>query len=276
MTGISEQPVIFVVSDSIGETAELVARAAVSQFNSGHVEIRRFPHVDSADAINEVIDQARQQKTIIAYTIIVPELRDHTRRAAEAAGVPGVDIMGPMMDALSLVIDVKPKLKPGLIHKLDEDYFRRIEAVEFAVKYDDGKDPRGALRADVVLVGVSRTSKTPVSMYLAHRRLKVANIPLVPEVPPPQEILLIPPGKVVGLTVSPEQLHSIREERLKTIGLRADANYANLERILQELEYADSVFKKLGCPVVDVTNKAVEETAVRVLEIINRGARYGD
>ena len=268
-------PVVYVVSDSIGETAELVARAATSQFNGGQVEIRRFPHIDSEDAIYEVIQAASVRKSMIAYTIIVPELRNLLKHHADLAGVLSVDIMGPMMEALGTLTGIEPKLQPGLVHKLDEEYFRRVEAVEFAVKYDDGRDPRGVFRADAVLIGVSRTSKTPVTMYLAHRRLKVANIPLVPEIPPPKELFEIPASKVVGLTVSPQELHDIREERLKTIGLRGDANYANLERILQELEYADVIFKRVGCPVVDATHKAVEETAVRVLEIINRGSRNG-
>jgi regulator of PEP synthase PpsR (kinase-PPPase family) len=138
------------------------------------------------------------------------------------------------------------------------------------VKYDDAKDPRGFLQADAVLVGVSRCSKTPVSMYLAHRRLKVANLPLVPEVPLPKEILTIPRDRIVGLRVDPMKLSQIRQERVRAMGLSRDRNYADLERILMELDYAETIFRRLGCPVVDVTNKAVEETAVRVLELIHR------
>jgi regulator of PEP synthase PpsR (kinase-PPPase family) len=268
--------VVFVVSDSVGETADLVARAAISQFGGTAADIRRFPMIDDIPALREVVDAARMQPTMIVYTIIVPQLREELKRLTEEFGLPAVDIMGPMLNGLTQVLGREPKLEPGLVHKLDEDYFRRVEAVEFAVKYDDGKDPRGFLRADVVLLGVSRSSKTPVSMYLAHRRIKVANLPLVPEVTLPRELFIVPPGRVVGLRVSPEKLHDIREERVKTIGLRSDANYSNLERILLELNYAEDVFKKVGCPVVDVTNKAVEETAVRVLEIINREVRFGD
>lgn len=264
------------VSDSIGETGELVARAAAAQYNAGCVEIRRFPLIDSPEAILEVVGLAANEQSIICYTIVIPELRRLLGDEARRVGVPAFDVMGPMMESLEKVMVQRPKYQAGLAHQLNDDYFRRIEAVEFAVKYDDGKDPRGCFRADVVLIGVSRTSKTPVSMYLAHRRLKVANIPLVPEISPPEELYRIPVGKVVGLTVSPMQLHSIREERLKTIGLKADANYASLERILKELDYAEAIFKRLGCPVVDCTNKAVEETAVRVLEIIKRGKKYGE
>lgn len=271
-----EKPVVFVVSDSVGETADLVTRAALAQYGKPGVEIRRFPMVDDPDALREVLEAARQQPTLIVYTIIVPEVREELQRMVKTWQIPAVDIMGPMLDGMRRILGEPARLAPGIMHQLDDEYFRRVEAVEFAVKYDDGKDPRGFLRADVVLLGVSRSSKTPVSMYLAHRRFKVANLPLVPEVSLPKELFLVPPHKVVGLRVSPDKLHNIREERVKTIGLRSDANYSNLARILQELDYAESVFKRVGCPVIDVTNKAVEETAVRVLEIINRGVHYGD
>ncbi len=270
------RPVVYIVSDSVGETADLVARAAISQFGGHQVEIRRFPMMDDPETIRGIVESARLQPTLIVFTLIVPETRAVLKDTAEQFGIPIVDIMGPMLEGLEQVVGTAPRLQPGLIHKLDEDYFRRVEAVEFAVKYDDGKDPRGFLKADVVLLGVSRSSKTPVSMYLAHRRFKVANLPLVPEIAVPKELFQVNPDKVVGLRVNPEKLHQIREERLKTIGLRSDANYSNLERILYELNYADEVFKRVGCPVVDVTNKAVEETVVRVLEFVNRGAKNGD
>ena len=273
---MSTRPIVFVVSDSVGETADLVARAAISQFSGSAVEIRRYPMVDDRNAVREVLEAARRQPTLIVYTIIVPEVRAELKTLTIQYGIPAVDIMGPMLDGLTKVLGRSPVLEPGLIHKLDEDYFRRVEAVEFAVKYDDGKDPRGFLRADVVLLGVSRSSKTPVSMYLAHRRIKVANLPLVPEVTVPKELFQVPRDRVVGLRVSPEKLNAIREERVRTLGLKSDANYANMERILIELDHAEEVFKKVGCPVIDVTNKAVEETAVRVLELINRGVKFGD
>ena len=155
----------------------------------------------------------------------------------------------------------QPLHEPGIMHKLDEEYFKKVEAIEFAVKYDDGRDPRGVLKADLVLIGVSRTSKTPLSQYLAHRRIKVANVPIVPEVDPPEELLSIDPAKCIGLKISPEKLIGIRTERLRTLGLSDSANYAKLERIKEELAYFEKVIDRIGCPVIDVTNKAVEETA---------------
>lgn len=223
--------------------------------------------------MDEIIEDIKDKPAkIIVATIVLPELRLYLLERAREAGILTVDIMGPMMDALMSITKTSPKLLPGLVHKLDEEYFKRVEAIEFAVKYDDGKDPRGLFRADIVFVGVSRTSKTPLSMYLAHKRLKVANVPLVPEVDPPEELFQIPPNKIIGLTINPEKLYEIRRERLKSLGLDDNASYAKLERILAELDYSEKIMKRLGCAVIDVSNKAVEETAAKVMEIIKRGA----
>lgn len=268
------RPVIYIISDSIGETAELVARAAASQFNHGNVDIRRVPYVTHPEEIPEIIEEARGFPSIIVFTVVLPELRETLLREAARHDIPAVDIMGPVMAALSRVTTATPKLEPGLMRKVDEEYFRRVEAIEFAVKYDDGKDPRGITQADIVVLGVSRTGKTPLCMYLAHKGIKAANIPLVPEVPPPEEIFNIPPHRLIGLVIDPGKLLSIRRERLRTLGLPADADYANQERILKELAYAEEIMRRAGCSVIDVTNKAVEETAGRVLEIYYRGKRY--
>lgn len=245
----------------------------MSQFNHGGVEIRRVPYVNDPNDVVDILEEARGFNCIIAYTLVLPELREVLVREAAGFRIPVVDIMGPILDALSLITAAPPKLEPGLVRKLDEEYFRRVEAIEFAVKYDDGKDPRGIQRADIVILGVSRTSKTPLCMYLAHKRIKAANVPLVPEVPPPEEIFNLPPHKIVGLTIRPQQLNVIRQERLKTLGLTSHADYASLDRILRELEYAEGIMKRAGCSVIDVTNKAVEETASKVLEIYYRGEK---
>ncbi|MBO8158664.1 pyruvate, water dikinase regulatory protein [Thermosyntropha sp.] len=263
-------PGVYIVSDSIGETAEMVVRAAASQFNSGNMEIRRVPNIGDRDTIIHVVEQAVANNFMIAYTLVIDELAQFLKEKAEEAGVVCIDILGPVIDAFKKLSGIEPKKEPGLLRKVDEMYYRRVEAVEFAVRYDDGKDPRGINLADIVLIGVSRTSKTPLSMYLAHKRIKVANVPLVPEVAPPEELFKQEKGKVIGLTINPEQLYHIRAERLKSLGLKGQASYADEKRILEELEFADKVMKKIGCPVIDVTNKAVEETASKILEIYYR------
>lgn len=265
---------VYIISDSLGETAELVARAAASQFDSGQFTMLRFPYVSEQEQITCILDEASKVPAVVAYTLVRQPLRDFLLTEARARGIPAVDVLGPMIEALASVTNIPPKMEPGLLRRLDEDYFRKMEAIEFAVKYDDGKDPRGLALADVILIGVSRTSKTPVSMYLAHKHIKTANIPLVPEVSPPEELFTVYRNKVVGLTINAEQLTQIRAERLKTMGLNARANYADPQRILQELAFAERIMKKLGCPVIDVTNRAVEETASQVLEIYSKGERY--
>ena len=263
-------PGVFIVSDSIGETAEMVVRAAASQFNSGKMEIRRITNISDTDTLLEVVHQAVENRFLIAYTLVLDELVQYLREEANKAGVVCVDLLGPVIEAFQKASHIEPHREPGLLRKVDEMYYRRVEAVEFAVRYDDGKDPRGIMQADIVLVGVSRTSKTPLSMYLAHKRIKCANVPLVPEVSPPEELFQIDKSKIIGLIIRPEQLTTIRTERLKTLGLKGQASYADPERILDELDYARKLMKRLGCPVIDVTNRAVEETASKILEIYYR------
>ncbi len=267
------RPIIYIVSDSIGETAELVARAAASQYDNGEVEIRRVPYLTEADDVRDVVEEASGFASIIVFTLVLPGLREALIHEAEKHNIPVVDVMGPVMDALDKITNNAPRLEPGLMRRVDEEYFRRVEAIEFAVKYDDGKDSRGVLQADLVVLGVSRTGKTPLCMYLAHRRLKVANIPLVPEVAPPEEIFAMPPHRLIGLNIDVEHLTSIRRERLRVLGLPADAGYASRERVLQEIAYARRIFKRSGCSVIDVTNRAVEETAGKVLGIYFKGQR---
>ncbi|NLW16228.1 MAG: kinase/pyrophosphorylase [Firmicutes bacterium] len=265
---MDKQVIVFVVSDSIGETAERVARAAASQFREQAFEFKRVPYAVSSDSLDEVLEEAASSPSLIVHTLVSPELRDYLNSRAAEQEIPCVDIMGPTLKAISRVSKYAPRLQPGLVHELDEEYYREIEAVEFAVKYDDGKDPRGLLRADVVLIGVSRTSKTPLSMYLAHRGYRVANVPLVPEVSPPEELFMLPAERIIGLTICEQQLKTIREERLKVLGLQPNANYASDERIHEELSYAQRIMRRLGCRVIDVTQRAVEETASQVMQML--------
>lgn len=271
----SGRTLVFVVSDSLGETAELVARAAAIQFDSHRMEFLRVPYVEDARMLAAVFEQARARPSLVVYTLVRPDLRLMAEQESRRLGIPAVDVLGPLLEAMEKVAGFPPRLQPRLIRQLDESYFRRIEAVEFAVKYDDGRDLRGLARADLVLLGVSRTSKTPVSLYLAQRGYKVANVPLVPEIPLPEEILSLPRGKVVGLTISAESLCAIRSERVRTLGLEGPARYADPDRVREELAYAREVFRRLDCPVVDVTHRAVEETANHVLEV-TRPFREGE
>lgn len=271
------KPTIYVVSDSIGETAETVVRAAISQFPDESFEMIRLPNVREFSQIDILLSEIQNTTTIIAHTLISPKLRTYLSVRCQQNHITTVDIMGPIMSAVGTITKSSPNLEPGLVHRLDSEYFKKVNSIEFAVKYDDGKNPTGFLHADIVLVGVSRTSKTPLSMYLGNKKIKVANLPLEPEVPLPPEIFQVPPYKIIGLCVSKEKLSSIRSERLRTIGLEPEANYSNVNWIEKELEYANSVMYRLHCRVIDVTNKAIEETASEIIEIVQKNReRYGE
>lgn len=259
---------ILVISDSIGETARNVAHAALSQFDSQDVNIKRFSYVKTLDDLEIIMEEAEGGNTVLVYTLLDPHLRQELVHLAKEKEVDYVDVMGPMMGALGNILQKEPRLEPGLIHQLDEEYFRRVEAIEFTVKYDDLNDPRGVELADVVLIGVSRTSKTPMSIYLAYRGYKAANIPLVPEVEPPDVLFNNPGNKVIGLTIDPLLLNEIRQERLKALGLNLKANYASVKRINEELDYASKLMRRVACPIIDVTNKSVEESATEILRYL--------
>ncbi|MEJ8554349.1 pyruvate, water dikinase regulatory protein [Tepidibacter sp. Z1-5] len=263
-----ENLVIYIISDSLGETGEQVAKASIGQFDLKNYEIRKYPYVLDKQFLDEILNDAKHQNSIIVYTLVDLELANRTSMFCQENNIPGLDLINPLIDLIRLRTSLNPLREPGIIRKLDEKYFKRVEAIEFAVKYDDGKDSRGLIKSDLVLVGVSRTSKTPLSMYLANKNIKVANVPLVPEVPVPKELFEIPNKKIIGLTNTPEKLNQIRQERLKALGLSGNANYANMQRILEEIEYAENIMKKLGCPIIDVSNKAIEETAGLIINIM--------
>ncbi len=261
---------VFILSDSLGETAELVVRAALCQFESSPpAKVRRIPFVADPAHVEEVLCEAEGINCVLVYTFVLPELRQAVAQGAKERGLCAVDVMGPVLTALGRIMPGPPKLEAGLVHRLDEDYFERIEAIEFAVRFDDGKDFRGFSWADVVLIGISRTSKTPLSLYLANQKIKAANLPLVSGISPPEELFALPPGKVIGLTVSAEKLVEIRQERLRTMGLEVNADYASPARIAKEVEFAEEIMTKLKCPVLDVTNMAVEEIATKIMQLIN-------
>ncbi|MFS0839978.1 pyruvate, water dikinase regulatory protein [Paenibacillus sp. 1P03SA] len=262
------QQTITICSDSVGETAETVVRATIRQFNGHNVKMRRIGHIKHEDEIREIMEEVQREGGFVAYTLVQPELREMMKEEAIRLGVRAIDIMGPMMQAYIDTFDGAPSRKPGLMHELDDAYFRRVEAIEFAVKCDDGRDTTSMMKADIVLIGVSRTSKTPLSIFLAHKGYKVANFPLVPEVKLPKELFEFPGSRIVALTMNAEKLFKIRIERLKTLGLPFGSQYATMNRINEELEHASSIAKRLRCPVIDVTDKAIEETAGLIIEFL--------
>ena len=259
-------PIIYALSDSIGGTAESVIKATVSQFTETKFEVVRIPYINNKEQIDEALQEAAQHQAVVCYTIVNPRLREHLADRAVELQIQVVDVLGPMLRAIQKNSGLLPKNQAGLIHALDHEYFKRVEAVEFAVKYDDGKNPLGLLKADIVIIGVSRTSKTPLSMYLAHKQLKVANVPLVPEIVPPAELFKVPHHKIIGLLIDPYKLTDIRMTRLKAMGLSEDAEYADVERITEELDYAKGIMRRVHCMIINVSNRAIEETAGIILD----------
>lgn len=261
---------IYACSDAIGETAETIARATSRQFPGEPIRVKRFGHIGSDEEIKEILIEVKRTGGIIAYTLVQPELRDFMRQEAIRRKVKAIDVLGPMMQAYVDTYDDSPSQIPGDQQQLDEEYFQRIEAIEFAVKYDDGKDMSGLLKAEVILIGVSRTSKTPLSIFLAHKRIKATNLPIVPSTKPPEELFEAKDALIIGLTIEPEQLLEIRKERLKALGLPDDAKYASEDQIKEELKVAEALMKKMDCHVINVSNKSIEETAGIIMDMYDK------
>jgi [pyruvate, water dikinase]-phosphate phosphotransferase / [pyruvate, water dikinase] kinase len=259
--------IIYAVSDSIGETAEQVARAAASQFEK-NIRIKRVSYLKNTEEIANFVNSIDIKESLIVSTIVMSDMRDFLVQQCIERGIHIINILGPCISTLARMTGEMPSFKPGAVRRLDEDYYKKIEAMEFAIKYDDSKDDRGIKNADVVLIGLSRTSKTPLCVYLANKGIKAANVPLVPEIPLPKEIFEIDKKRIVGLTIDPMELIEIRKNRILRLGSLGGIEYANTERILMEYEYSDSVMKKLRCKVIDVTRKAIEDTSAVIMKYI--------
>ncbi len=269
---------ILVISDATGETAERVVRAGLQQFQDHLVHVHVKSHVTRPEQLATWFRVAAGKGAFVVTTLVDPEMRAAAGRLAQEHGVAHVELLGSLLGELETFLEQAPVNVPGLMHQADDAYFQRVEAIEYTVKVDDGKEPRLLRDADIVLVGVSRTGKTPLSVYLAHKGFKVANVPIVLDRPLPDALLDVDPRRVFALTIDPDTLQSIRRSRLRTMGMGKAVNYDDFDYILAELEYADRLFRShREWPVIDVTNKAVEETAAHILSVLNdRGLLGGD
>ncbi|MDD7305619.1 MAG: kinase/pyrophosphorylase [Peptoniphilaceae bacterium] len=256
---------IYIISDSTGETAETYINSVITQFPKINKEIIRKPNVDSKEKIDQVVKSIPKDSSVIIQTVGDRNLANYLRQKTLSENIKTMDILSPAIDWFEEVTGQKALRAMKLTRKLSKDYFSMIDAVEFAVKYDDGRDPRGLVHADIVILGVSRTSKTPLSMLLATKDYKVANLPLVPEIKLPQEIYEVDPNRIIGLIIDPDKLSDIREERSRNLGLDPHVEYFNRERINKELEYAKEIFDELDCKVIDVSFNTIEETATEIM-----------
>lgn len=260
---------IFVISDSAGETASKLAQATMAQYPTVDFELIRRTFIQNQEALNLALNDAKSLNAMVIYTIINPDLVQLTQDFCEENNLYSMNVLTPPVEEVAKRTGVQPTGEPGALHHLNKNYFKRIKAMEFAVKYDDGKDPKGFLKADIVLLGVSRTSKTPLSLFLANKNLKVANLPLVPHAQIPEQLWQVDPKKIVGLTNDPAVLNGIRKERMRAYGLDPDTAYSDIDKIKEELEFANKLYEKLGCIVINVATLSIEETASMILNELN-------
>ena len=260
-----EEHQVVVASDATGHTAESVVRAALVQFRGAKVQIHIRSHIRTAADVRKTVREASRVGGLIVHTLVLQEMRSLMLTEARAAGVPTIDLLGPLLLRLEDLLALQPMATPGLFRDMSAEYRRRFEVMDFTVRHDDGQGPEGLTQADLVLVGVSRTSKTPLSMFLAWRGLRVANVPIVHQLPLPEELTRIPPDKVVGLTIKPERLVELRRSRLQQMETPPKFPYADARQVWGELEYARGLCARAGWTMVDVTDKSVEEVAAEIL-----------
>jgi len=263
---VSSQP-IFVVSDGTGDTGAAVARAALAQFQV-ECRMRRFGGIRQASLARRVVAEAERVGALVLFTIVDRRVAQGLLEEAAARGVPTLDVLGGMIAKIAEHVRAEPRSEPGLLHGFSDDYFKRIEAVEFAVRHDDGANLHTLVRADLVLTGVSRTSKTPLSMYLAQRGYKTGNVPIVPGIDPPRALLELDPKKVFALTIDPSLLLTIRQARVRALGAPPYSTYADPEALIEEVRRARRLYREQSWQVIDISGRAAEENAARILRLV--------
>ncbi len=268
MAGAREIVELHIVSDSTGETAARLVAALEAQFPEQPFEEVRHPQIETIDDLQLAVNRAKGRPAVMVYTLVDRQLREAMRTLCRSARVHYCDLLGHPIESIARVSGMAAKMTPGARPPLNSAYFKRMEAIEFAVKFDDGVGS-GLREADIVLVGVSRTSKTPLSIYLGYLGQKAANVPIVKGITPPSELFEIDATKIVGLTIDAERLAEIRTARVRSMGGN-NRRYAEMVEIYEELDEAAALHRRLGCPVIDVTGLSIEETAHRVVRLVDR------
>ncbi len=265
---------IYIISDGTGETAATMIRAALVQYTGNDINIVRCKNVRNEGQIEAVVEECFERRGMVVYTFASRQLRDKIRDVTSSKGIPYFDLLGPLLGTLDVFFGKASESNVGILRTIDERYFKRIEAIEYTVKQDDGKNLNELDKADIVLVGISRTSKTPLSIFLSHKGWKVANIPLVLNSPLPEELFKVDQRRIVGLIIDIESLQKIRKNRLEKFGQDPGGSYASLNHIVHEIEFAHKIFRgNKRWPVFNVTERALEETASEIVKIV--AARLG-
>src|SRR5918911_5490981 len=258
---------LHVISDSTGATAARLVQALEAQFPDQEFREIRHPRVETVDDLRLAVNRMKGRPAVAIYTLVDPQMRDAMRDLCRRSKVHYCDLLGHPIDAVARVSGAAATMKPGARPVLDDRYFRRIAAIEFAVRFDDGVGS-GLHEADIVLVGVSRTSKTPLSIYLGYLGYKAANVPVVKGIAPPKELFEIDQRKIVGVTIDPNRLMEIRRARVRSMGASQNKNYAELMEIYEELDEASKLHRRLGCPVIDISELSIEATAHQILRVV--------
>ncbi|MGY4104060.1 pyruvate, water dikinase regulatory protein [Ignavigranum ruoffiae] len=258
----------YILSDSIGETALKVARSALSQFPTAHTVLHKYNFISNKAQLKDIIDHAQKHDGLLFMTIVDPELAQFVEKACIETGLICYNLIQPFILEIQRRLDLKPSTIAGAQHELSEQYFARVKAIEFCIHYDDGKDLSGLDEAEIVLLGISRTGKTPLSMYLGTLGYKVLNLPIMPEKEVSPELYSIDPNKIIGLTNEVDVINRHREKRMAEYGLGPGSHYASKERIEEELTYARKLYQDLGCRTLNVADRSIEESASIILDML--------
>jgi regulator of PEP synthase PpsR (kinase-PPPase family) len=266
---------LHLLSDSTGETLEMIAKAALAQFDDAEVTRHFWPMVRSLQHLERILTDIAANPGLVLFTLVNEDIRSRLEDQCSTLGLPVVSALDAVLDALEQTLGQQAKARPGRQHLMDAAYFARVEAIHYTIAHDDGVAWENWEEADIVLAGVSRTSKTPTSIYLANRGYKTANIPIVVESPPPSALFGLRHPLVVGLTTAPERLIQVRRNRLLTLNEKAETAYVDEERVEQEVAFARRIFADNGWPVIDVTRRSIEETAAAVINLYNERSGAG-
>jgi len=258
---------LHLLSDSTGETLDMVATAGLAQFDNIDAVRHLWPMVRSEGHLARVLDDIEARPGVVLYTLVNPQIRRALERECRRREIHALSVLDPVLDALAAVSGEQAKGRAGRQHALDAAYFARVDAIQFTIAHDDGIGPENWEEADIVLAGVSRTSKTPTSIYLANRGYKVANVPLVPTSPPPASLYTLKHPLVVGLTANPERLIQIRRNRLLSLNQAPETDYVDNDAVAAELAFARRMFADNGWPVIDVTRRSIEESALAIVKL---------
>ncbi len=265
---------VIIISDGTGETAKAMTRAAISQFQSKEIFFTRYKNVRTKEHIDAIFQEAAIHHDMVVFTIVSPDLRTYVHEISRQEHVRSVDLLGPLLTSFANVFETEPDYQPGLLHAVNDEYFKKVSAVEFTLNHDDGRNLKTLNECDIVLVGISRTSKTPLSIFLSMEGLKVVNIPIILGMSLPENLFEIDQRKIFGLTIDPEALREIRQNRLVKLGSNTSGDYASFNKVMEEIEWANKLFEEnRRWPIFNVTNKALEETAAEIVKLLSMRSR---